>query len=36
MAIEEEFEVEISDAEAENIMTVGDAIDWLAKRLGAA
>ena len=29
MAFEEEFEVEIPDEEAENIKTVGDAIDYI-------
>ena len=29
MAIEEEFEVEIPDEEAENIKTVGDAINYI-------
>src|SRR4051794_8091387 len=30
MAMEEEFEVEIPDEEAENIKTVGDAINYVA------
>ncbi|AKJ02519.1 Acyl carrier protein [Archangium gephyra] len=29
MAMEEEFEVEIPDEEAENIKTVGDAINYI-------
>jgi acyl carrier protein len=29
MAMEEEFEVEIPDEEAENIKTVGDAINYV-------
>mgnify|MGYP001125230758 FL=1 len=29
MALEEEFEVEIPDEEAENIKTVGDAINYI-------
>jgi acyl carrier protein len=32
MEVEKEFGVTISDDEAENIKTVGDAIDYLAKR----
>lgn len=30
MAMEEEFEVEIPDEEAENIKTVGDAINYIS------
>lgn len=33
MAIEEEFDIEISDADAETILTVGDAIEHLSRRL---
>ena len=29
MALEEEFEIKISDAEAETIVTVQDAIDYV-------
>ena len=32
MQLEEEFGVTIPDEEAEKIKTVGDAIDYLAKR----
>jgi len=32
MAMEEEFEVEIPDEEAENIKTVGDAINYIKAR----
>lgn len=32
MALEEEFEVEIGDAEAEDLRTVRDAVDFLARR----
>jgi acyl carrier protein len=32
MELEEEFDVTIPDEEAEKIKTVGDAIDYLAKR----
>lgn len=31
MALEEEFDVEIADEEAENIVTVGDAISFIKK-----
>ena len=34
MAMEEEFEVEIPDEEAENIKTVGDAVDLVVSRAG--
>ena len=34
MATEDEFEFEISDEDAEKIRTVGDAIDYVARRLG--
>lgn len=33
MALEDEFKIEIQDAEAEKIETVGDAIDYAAKAL---
>jgi acyl carrier protein len=33
MAIEEEFDVDISDEEAEDIVTVQDVIDWLLENL---
>ena len=33
MAMEEEFEVEISDEDAEKLLTVKDAIDYVNKRL---
>ena len=33
MAMEEEFETEIPDEEAEKIMTVGDTIDYIKARL---
>ncbi|MCS6892958.1 MAG: acyl carrier protein [Deltaproteobacteria bacterium] len=32
MALEEQFDIEISDQEAEKIQTVGDAIEFIAKR----
>ncbi len=31
MAIEEEFDIEIPDEEAENISTVGDAVNFISK-----
>jgi len=34
MTIEEEFGIEIPDEEAEKIVTVGDAIDYLARKKG--
>ncbi len=34
MALEEEFECEISDEDAENITTVQQAIDYIKKHLG--
>ena len=34
MAFEEEFDIEIPDAEAEKIKTVGDAINEIRKREG--
>lgn len=36
MALEEEFEVEIPDEAAENIQTVGEAVNFIDKELGAA
>lgn len=32
MGLEDEFELEISDEEAENIRTVGDAVNFIAAR----
>ena len=34
MAFEEEFDIEIPDEDAEKLETVGNAIDYLNKRLG--
>jgi acyl carrier protein len=34
MAMEEEFEIEIPDEEAENIKTVGDAIKYIEQHKG--
>ncbi|MGH8944716.1 MAG: acyl carrier protein, partial [Acidimicrobiia bacterium] len=34
MALEDEFEVKIPDEEAESIVTVGQAIDLVHKKLG--
>ena len=34
MAMEEEFGIEISDEDAEKIQTVGEAIEYLKKKLG--
>lgn len=36
MALEEKFDVEIPDDEAEQIRTVGDAVEYIDKRRGAA
>ncbi|HHL74012.1 MAG TPA: acyl carrier protein [Bacteroidetes bacterium] len=36
MAFEEEFDTEIPDEDAEKLMTVGDAIAYLHKRMGEA
>jgi acyl carrier protein len=36
MALEEEFEVEIPDEAAENIQTVGEAVNFIDKELEAA
>ena len=33
MMIEEEFEIEVADAEAEDIKTVKDAVDYVTKQL---
>lgn len=35
MALEDEFEIEIDDEEAEKIMTVQQAVDYLAQRVPA-
>ena len=35
MAFEEEFDIEIPDEDAEKMMTVGMAIDYLKKKIGA-
>ena len=35
MKIEDEFEIEIPDEDVENIKTVGQAIDYVAGRIGA-
>ena len=34
MAMEEEFDVEIPDEDAEKIQTIGDAIQYLREKLG--
>ncbi|MDQ7066303.1 MAG: acyl carrier protein [candidate division KSB1 bacterium] len=34
MAFEEEFDIEIPDEDAEKMTTVGDAIEYLKKKLG--
>ena len=34
MALEDEFDVKIPDEEAESIVTVGQAVDLVAKKLG--
>ena len=34
MALEEEFETEIPDEEAEKISTVGQAVDYISKNVG--
>lgn len=34
MALEEEFDMEIPDEDAEKIITVGDAIDYIEKHKG--
>ncbi|OQY28983.1 MAG: acyl carrier protein [Candidatus Cloacimonetes bacterium 4572_55] len=33
MAFEEEFDIEIPDEDAENLVTFGDALDYLGKKL---
>jgi len=35
MSLEEEFDVEIPDEDAEKIQTIGDAVSYLKERLGA-
>jgi len=35
MAMEEEFDIEIPDDDAEKIQTIGDALAYLKERLGA-
>jgi len=35
MALEEEYEIEISDEDAEKIQTVGDAIEYIKSHRGA-
>ena len=35
MALEEEFEIEIPDEDAEKIQTIGDAIDYLREALAS-
>ena len=35
MALEEEYDLEISDEEAEKIVTVGDAVDFAMSRIDA-
>ena len=34
MALEEEFNIEIPDEDAENIRTVGEAIEYIKQHLG--
>ncbi|HEX67794.1 acyl carrier protein [Candidatus Calescamantes bacterium] len=34
MALEEEFDIEIPDEDAENIRTVGEAIEYIKQHLG--
>ncbi len=34
MGIEEEFDIEIPDEEAEKLTTVGEAVDYVLKKLG--
>lgn len=36
VALEDAFDIEVPDDAAENILTVGQAVDYLAKRLGVA
>jgi len=35
MAMEEEFDVEIPDEDAERIQTIGDAVSYLREKLGS-
>ncbi len=35
MAIEEQFGIEVSDAELENVTTVGEAVELLESKVGA-
>lgn len=35
LALEEEFDIEIRDEDAENILTVGQAVKYVSDRLGA-
>ncbi len=35
MALEENFDIEIPDEEAEKIVTVGDAVDYIVARSGS-
>ena len=35
MAMEEEFDIEIPDDDAERIQTIGDAVSYVKERLGA-
>ncbi|UCD70500.1 MAG: acyl carrier protein [Syntrophobacterales bacterium] len=35
MALEEEYDMEISDEDAEKIQTVGDAIEYIKSHMGA-
>jgi acyl carrier protein len=35
MGIEEEFDIEIPDEDAEKLTTVGEALDYIKKKLGA-
>lgn len=35
MTIEDEFEIEISDEDAEKLLTVGDVVDYIQRRLQA-
>jgi acyl carrier protein len=36
MAIEEQFSVEVSDKELENVTTVGEAVDLLSEKVAAS
>ena len=33
MALEEEFDIEIPDADAENVLTVGDVVDYIKENV---